>query len=47
MGHEHADINLITLLIGANEPGLEVKDKSGEWIPVNLHMMKLFVILEI
>jgi isopenicillin N synthase-like dioxygenase len=25
---EHADINLITLLIGANEPGLEVKDKS-------------------
>ena len=31
---EHADINLITLLIGANEPGLEVKDKSGKWIPV-------------
>ena len=32
---EHADINLITLLIGANEPGLEVKDKSGQWIPVS------------
>ena len=32
---EHADINLITLLIGANEPGLEVKDKSGNWIPVS------------
>ena len=32
---EHADINLITLLIGANEPGLEVKDKSGAWIPVS------------
>ena len=32
---EHADINLITLLIGANEPGLEVKDKSGYWIPVS------------
>ena len=32
---EHADINLITLLIGANEPGLEVKDKSGDWIPVS------------
>ena len=32
---EHADINLITLLIGANEPGLEVKDKSGKWIPVS------------
>ncbi|MFL2701062.1 MAG: isopenicillin N synthase family dioxygenase [Gammaproteobacteria bacterium] len=32
---EHADINLITLLIGANEPGLEVNDKSGKWIPVS------------
>ena len=32
---EHADINLITLLIGANEPGLEVKDKLGNWIPVS------------
>ena len=32
---EHADINLITLLIGANEPGLEVKDKSRAWIPVS------------
>lgn len=32
---EHADINLITLLIGANEPGLEVKNKSGNWIPVS------------
>ena len=32
---EHADINLITLLIGANEPGLEVKDKSDNWIPVS------------
>jgi isopenicillin N synthase-like dioxygenase len=32
---EHADINLITLLIGANEPGLEVKDKSGDWVPVS------------
>lgn len=31
---EHADINLITLLIGADEPGLEVKDKNNEWIPV-------------
>jgi isopenicillin N synthase-like dioxygenase len=32
---EHADINLITLLIGANEPGLEVKDKADNWIPVS------------
>ena len=31
---EHADINLITLLIGADEPGLEVKHKSGQWIPI-------------
>ena len=32
---EHEDINLITLLIGADEPGLEVKDKSGNWLPVS------------
>ncbi len=31
---EHADINLITLLIGADEPGLEVKDKNNNWIPI-------------
>ena len=28
-------IPFITLLIGANEPGLEVNDKSGKWIPVS------------
>jgi isopenicillin N synthase-like dioxygenase len=32
---EHEDINLITLLIGADEPGLEVKEKTGKWIPVS------------
>tara|TARA_B100001057_G_C22844019_1_gene948241 strand:- start:1802 stop:2707 length:906 start_codon:yes stop_codon:yes gene_type:complete len=32
---EHADINLITLLIGADEPGLEIKDKNDEWIPIH------------
>lgn len=31
---EHEDINLITLLVGSNEPGLEVLSKKGEWIPV-------------
>jgi len=30
----HEDINLITLLIGASNPGLEAKSRSGEWIPV-------------
>lgn len=31
----HEDINLITLLLGAEEAGLEILDKSGEWLPVN------------
>jgi isopenicillin N synthase-like dioxygenase len=31
---EHEDINLITLLIGASSPGLQVKAKTGEWIPL-------------
>ena len=31
---EHADINLITLLIGANERGLEVKSKDSSWIKI-------------
>ncbi|WP_350431164.1 2OG-Fe(II) oxygenase family protein [Shewanella sp. H8] len=30
----HEDINLITLLPAANEPGLQVKTQSGEWIDV-------------
>lgn len=30
----HEDINLLTLLCEATEPGLEVKSKLGEWIPV-------------
>ena len=32
---EHADINLITLLVAATEPGLQVKDTRGKWINVN------------
>ncbi len=31
----HEDINLITLLVGSEEPGLEVLSKSGDWIPVS------------
>ena len=31
----HEDINVITLLLGADEPGLEVLDKQGRWLPVN------------
>ncbi|MCO4320061.1 isopenicillin N synthase family dioxygenase [Aliidiomarina quisquiliarum] len=32
----HEDINVITLLIGSREPGLEVLAKSGAWIPVTI-----------
>jgi len=31
----HEDINVITLLLGAEEAGLEVKAHDGSWIPVN------------
>jgi len=31
----HEDINVITLLLGAEEPGLEVLSRKGEWIAVN------------
>jgi len=30
----HEDINLITLLVGAEESGLEVKSQQGDWIPI-------------
>ena len=30
----HADINLITLLVGAEEGGLEVQNKDDEWIQI-------------
>ncbi len=40
-GHErgvrsaaHEDINLITLLVGAGEPGLEVLTRDGRWLPL-------------
>ena len=31
----HEDINTITLLLGAEEAGLEIKDRDGSWLPVN------------
>jgi isopenicillin N synthase-like dioxygenase len=31
----HEDINVITLLLGAEEAGLEVKDRDGRWLPIN------------
>ncbi|MGB1699760.1 MAG: isopenicillin N synthase family dioxygenase, partial [Nannocystaceae bacterium] len=39
-GHEgvraaaHEDINVITLLVGSHEPGLEVQTRNGGWVPV-------------
>jgi isopenicillin N synthase-like dioxygenase len=29
------DINVITLLLGAEEAGLEVLDRDGQWLPIN------------
>jgi len=31
----HEDINLITLLLGAEEAGLQAKHRSGKWLDVN------------
>jgi isopenicillin N synthase-like dioxygenase len=31
----HEDINVITLLLGAEEPGLEVLTRRGRWLPIN------------
>ena len=31
----HEDINVITLLLGAEEAGLEVLDRDGRWIAIN------------
>ncbi|MCH2098844.1 MAG: hypothetical protein MK142_10680, partial [Pseudomonadales bacterium] len=30
----HEDINLLTVLPAASAPGLEVKTRTGEWVPV-------------
>lgn len=31
----HGDINTLTLLLGAEEAGLELRNRRGEWIPVS------------
>lgn len=31
----HEDINLITVLVAASSEGLELKDRDGNWLPVN------------
>ncbi len=31
----HEDINTITLLLGAEEAGLQIREKSGDWLDVN------------
>ncbi|MBO1254552.1 isopenicillin N synthase family oxygenase [Alteromonas sp. 5E99-2] len=39
----HEDINLITILPAANEPGLQVKDKDGGWLDVPCDFGNLIV----
>lgn len=39
----HEDINLLTILPAANEPGLQVKDKDGSWIDVPCDFGNLIV----
>lgn len=37
----HEDINLITLLLGTEQEGLEVLNKSNEWIPIKVSSEKI------
>lgn len=39
----HEDINLITILPAANEPGLQVKSKDGSWLDVPCEFGNLIV----
>jgi isopenicillin N synthase-like dioxygenase len=39
----HEDINLITLLIGASYPGLQVKGRDGSWIPITTEPSEIVV----
>jgi len=39
----HEDINLITLLIGASSPGLQVKNREGRWIPITTQPSEIVV----
>tara|TARA_Y100000588_G_C14259018_1_gene926773 strand:- start:972 stop:1817 length:846 start_codon:yes stop_codon:yes gene_type:complete len=40
---EHADINLITLLVASTQPGLQVKNKKGKWIDLKPNPGELIV----
>ena len=40
---EHADINLITLLVAATEPGLQVKNINGKWIDIKCNPGELII----
>jgi isopenicillin N synthase-like dioxygenase len=39
----HEDINLITLLVGAEEPGLQLQTRSGRWLEVPSHPDQVIV----
>jgi isopenicillin N synthase-like dioxygenase len=39
----HEDINTITLLLGAEEAGLELKTRDGRWIPVSPKLGELVI----
>lgn len=39
----HEDINLITLLVAAQGPGLELLDRDGQWLPVQASRNDLIV----
>ena len=39
----HEDINLLTILPAANEPGLQVKDKNGHWFDVPCEFGNLII----
>ncbi|MCM0148828.1 isopenicillin N synthase family oxygenase [Photobacterium galatheae] len=39
----HEDINLLTVLPSANEPGLQVKAKNGEWLDVPCEFGNLII----
>lgn len=39
----HEDINLITVMVGATSAGLELLDRDGKWLPVQMNERQLVV----
>ena len=39
----HEDINLITILIAGTEPGLQLKDKKGDWLNVDTNIDSIII----